>query len=617
MSDALRRYRLLAKTAAGKTPRQLVGTLHRKARNRIVPGLPVDVDSWYQRHVPTDLDPDTTPHAADTQRLRIALSDEERARYRTLASDFADGWVTFLNRSREIPDPAAVAPDDERIREFPRLWYLKLAGFEPVRWGVLGYCEPGDSGEFARAVEAWLATTARQEAIASRPGYLRGFWTPYAVSLRIVTLCRYAGWLGGFPDRSAEFLYKNLLFLNRNVERDVDGNHLFENGTALVVGGVAFPAHGDRFVKAGLDVLESAAERQFLDDGYHYERSPMYHLAVTTRLLTALSVLREGDRGAPHWLEDISARSRAFLSYLRPPDGRIPLLNDSVLAEAEQLSTVAQYADALGVESAVELDGSAVTGESDLHWLSADPITMLVDAGDSGPPNQLAHTHNDPGTVLVWSSDTRLIVDTGTFDYQPGESRRTARSVRAHNTVQVGETEPVSYGGRFQMSGAVKTTTDRAESDAVDALVVAYSAGDDARYTHRRTIYAGPDWLLVRDNVDHAGTEAPSHTSRLQAHPAVTIEGDSPYQFVHETGPALSVRPIYAEKTAVATGRYFPRFGEENAREVLLLDSESRQSGYLLTADTVSATFNPADGPSGEVSVDGERYRLPSVGGES
>jgi hypothetical protein len=619
MADIFGRYKLLAQTAAGKTPRQLVGIVHRKVRNRIVPWFPIDVDCWYRRQVPDDVYCNVRPHAIDTTRLREALSSEERERYQTLSNDFVDDRLTFLNRSREIPDPAAVTPDDERLCDLPRLWYLKLAGFEPVRWGVLGYDDPAESSEFAAAVEAWLEECVRRESIASRVGYLRGFWTPYAISLRIITLCRYAGWIGELPDRLATFLYKNLLFLDQNIEWDVGGNHLLENGSALVVGGAAFPEHGYRFVARGLNVLGSAAETQFLEDGYHYERSPMYHLAVTTRVLTSLSVLRETGHDVPRWLRRVAARACAYLTYLRPPDGRIPLLNDSVLNEAERLDTVSEYARAVGINVDDGVDGSDVPDESDLYWLSGDGLRMLVDAGDSGPTKQLAHTHNDPGTVLVWRGGERLIVDTGTFDYQPGERRQTARCVGAHNTIQVGDTEPAAFGGRFHMSGAIKTTTTHVDSEEVTKLVVTYRAGSTERYTHRRTCYEGPDWLLVWDQVnvnDQTEAEATSHTSRLHAHPDVSIEGDSPFRFIHDSGPKLVVQPFDVEEMSIRTAPYFPRFGVEWDREVLSLGVQGSRSGYVLAPRDIDATLDRKEGTPTGLCVDDERYRLPPPEGQ-
>lgn len=368
MVDGLRKITLLATIARRKGPRQLARVLSRKARNQVYPRLPLDLDRRYRRKVPADLQVDATAPAADSVRLREALGAEERARYRRLAGEFADGRVTFLGRSRLVPDPAAVAPTDDGIADLPRLWYLKLASMEPIRWAVLGHECAAEAPNVGNAANRWVQSVGDREPIATRVGYLRGFWAPYAVSRRVLTLCRYASWNGGLATPVERFLFKNILFLANNVEHDVGGNHLFENGAAMVVGGASMPGHGERFVETGLAVLEAATEEQLLDDGYHYERSPMYHLAVTERLLTSLSVLRESGRSVPGWLQTATERACGYVEYIRPPDDRIPLLNDAVFQEAEGLDTVSRYARELGLDAAVP----ATPGDSQLYWLGGN-----------------------------------------------------------------------------------------------------------------------------------------------------------------------------------------------------------------------------------------------------
>jgi len=605
------RYGHLLRAAARKTPRQLAGVVHRKARNRVLPRLPLDFDSRYRRHVPDAVDCSFATHCRDTAILRDALADEGRERYRRLARDAADGEVTLLNRTRRVHDPGAVTPDDDRLADLPRLWYLKLVAMEPARWAVLGFADPEACPAVVPTLSSWLQSLPHREPIAARTGYLRGFWTPYAVSLRILTLCRYAAWNDGLPEGVVPFLYKNLLFLSANVETDVDGNHLFENGAALVAGGLAVEPGGGQFVEQGLAMLERASAEQFLDDGYHYERSPMYHLAVTTRLLTTLSLLSASDHSVPGWLHTRTEAACAFVSYLRPPDGRIPLLNDAVFDEAHGLDTVSRYARAVGVDPE-PLDAP---GDSGLYWLRGGDLSLLFDAGDSGPSSQLGHTHNDPCTVLVWSGDHRIVTDTGTFDYQPGPRRQTARGVRSHNTIQVDDEEPTSVGGRFRMGASVTTTITRHGTDAVDAVTAEYRAGTVDTYTHTRTCYAGPGWLFVWDVADPT-TE---YVSRLHTHPDVSVSGGGDaaagdghaMQLEDGGGTALAVHPVDTTETTVRTGPYFPRFGEERKRDVLELHSRTATSGYALTPPETRVSFEQSEGQPTALTVDGERYDFP------
>ncbi|HBU63911.1 MAG TPA: heparinase, partial [Alcanivorax sp.] len=66
--------------------------------------------------------------------------------------------------------------------------------------------------------------------------------------------------------------------LERQVEWPILGNHLFANGKALVfVGAYLTGEEGDRWLRRGLAILDREIAEQFLADGGHFERSPMYH----------------------------------------------------------------------------------------------------------------------------------------------------------------------------------------------------------------------------------------------------------------------------------------------------------------------------------------------------
>ncbi|WP_227134352.1 heparinase II/III family protein [Halorubellus salinus] len=600
------RYRLLAKTAARKSPRQFVGILSRKARNRIIPQLPIDVDERYRRKVPEELETDFGSLNTDLHRLRASLSKEERERYRQLSSEFANGSLTFLNRTREIPNPTDVKPDDDRLSDLPRLWFIKLASFEPFLWGILGYESPGENPEFATRLDSWLDSSVRRERIGSRLGYLRGFWAPYAVSLRIIALARYGAWRNGLSDTETRFLFKNLLFLTSNVEYDVGGNHLIENGAALVIGGCAFSDAGRRFVDQGLDVLREAVETQFLDDGYHFERSPMYHLAVTERLLSVISVLGTSNVDVPEWLNETTADACSFIEYIRPADDRIPLLNDAVFNQTHRLETMLAYASSIDVDA-----GSRNTpGKSGLYWFDTAQTRLLLDAGNSGPVHQMAHTHNDPCTLLIWENNHRMVTDTGAYDYQPGEKRSVARSVSSHNTVQIGESEPVDYGGRFRMSDSILTTTTMSTQGEITALRAEYQGRKRESYHHQRTVYVGDDWLLVWDEID-SGTSP--YISRLHAHPEVSIEQNSTITLTHGKGSILHVHPVDTYEVVIENGPYFPEFGVQKERPVVELQSESGGFGYFVLNRDIEPKLERANSEPALVRTDNQTQVLPQM----
>ena len=79
----------------------------------------------------------------------------------------------------------------------------------------------------------------------------------------------------------------DLRFLRGRLEFHLLANHLLENAFALYIGGLI--TNEDVFIKEGKKLLVRELKEQVLEDGMHYERSPMYHLIILERLLDALN----------------------------------------------------------------------------------------------------------------------------------------------------------------------------------------------------------------------------------------------------------------------------------------------------------------------------------------
>ncbi|MGM0715856.1 MAG: heparinase II/III domain-containing protein, partial [Halobacteriota archaeon] len=437
-----------AHTIVRMNPQQIVGMGLRNARERLVPRLPVDFDRRYERRVPADPPVSIDVLADNAAVLRDSLASVERRRHRTNARNVADGTMTLMNRSVSIEGGDSIDWYEDRFDEQSSLWRLKLYAFEWLGAAALGF-EPSASEEAVRdALDALIGGWVESVDVGGER-YLRRHWTPWSVSLRIQHWLRYLAWRresadGMSPDAEAAFrreIYKNACFLRNHVEWDVGGNHLVENGAALLMAGIAFESVETDWIETGLSILESVADQQFLDDGCHFERSPMYHALVLTRYLTTQDLLERTGRPVPTSVRTVTAEATDFLRRLRPPDGRIPLLNDSVYGEAHSLDACLRYAGAVGVgRIEVRSDVPGTIREvpptvSGYEWLRTDAGAMLVDGGPTGPPHLPGHGHSDTLGILLWIGDRPVITDTGTFDYVDGPRREYARGVRGHNTV--------------------------------------------------------------------------------------------------------------------------------------------------------------------------------------
>ena len=583
-------------TATNMNARQLVGVAERKARHAVVPRLPIDFDRRYEQEVPNRLSVAPGPIAANSSLLADSLDDSERERYRTLVRQASEGSITFLNRSIDFGDE--IDWHHGRLEEYPLLWRLKLQSFEFLEWAVLGFDDPTAIEDVHDLFQRWLLSWTTDNPIGER-NYLRRSWIPHSVSLRILNWSRYAAWCerAALPvdDRLYRQIYKNASFLENHIEFEIGGNHLIENAIALVMAGVLFEEHETGWTETGLEVLDHASETQFLADGGHFERSPMYHLMVLMRYLTAVDLLSRAGIEVPLPVERVAEDGVTFLRAIQAPDGRIPLLNDAVYGEVRSASTCLRYATQIGFGLAEADEPSALEG-SGYYWLGSGDTRMLIDGGPVGPAHLPAHSHNDQLSFNLWVEGEPIITDTGTFEYAPTERRQYSRSVRAHSTIQVEDEEPIDIGGQYLMGKRTAPTVTLHEGD--DGVVFEGTVrkepllGDG--YTHRRRVTMSDDEWRVHDSV--TGGE---FTSRLHFHPTVTVSAatDGAYHATTD-GVAVSIQPASAaDSSRTVSTEYYPEFGTRQQRTTVefAMESDRTQFEYVIRPEATSQDERPLE----------------------
>jgi uncharacterized heparinase superfamily protein len=603
--------RTYIETAANRNPEQLFGTLRRKAEDAILPRLPLDIDAYYERRVPDGLECQCDPLRTNSARLRAAIGNERLSMYREAAREAAKGRVTFLSEPYRFQDDGTIRWHGGPLRCEPLLWWLKLQGFEHFAWPVLGYDHITSAPAEVRAgYEQWFESWGNDHTIADEPGYLRRDWIPHSVSLRILHWGRYLAWADDTIDHDVREamihqVAKNAAFLADHVEYDIGGNHLVENAVALVTAGVITGT--DRLVDRGVSIFERTTNTQFLSDGGHFERSPMYHTIVTTRFLTAIDLLELSGRSVPSQLRSTTAKALGFLDQLRPPDGRIPLFHDSVYGEALSLSACLEYGEGVGVEARTPRGGgnkdskrSSELPESGYYLLGGPADAMLCAGGPIADPSLPAHAHVHPGHVSLYLEERPMLTDSGTYTYASGKRRTRARSIGGHNTVRVADTEPVAIAGSFLMGDPVVPRASLHEG-TVTALSTRYETEFDHAYSHRRDVFYADNWWFVWDAVDI--DEAVPTQARYQCHPDISVDSsDSPgYRLQHECGTQCDLLPIGATECDIDVSEYYPRFGVAKDCQVVQVSSEAARShrfGCFITAVSDSAPNVAEDPPA-------------------
>ncbi len=586
LSTTVREWGVAYHTIRNMRPVQLAGIAERRLRHATVPRLPFDFDERYDRRVPAELSPTPGPVRRNLDALARSLSPSERDQYRDTVSAAADGRFTFLNRTLDLGDP--IDWERDAIDSHPIFWRLKLEAFEQFERVALVADSPsaveGVRSAFERQLSSWV-----DENPIGEDRYLRRSWIPHSVSLRVLNWSRYAAWCSGDPDVTVpeelhRAIYKNALFLENHVEHEIGGNHLIENAAALLTAGVLFSDHDTGWERIGLELLRRAARTQFLPDGAHFERSPMYHVTVLRRYATAYDLLSQAD--LPTTIVGGTAEyAMGWLSRLVEPSGSIPLLNDAVNGEALEAETCLAYCRACGIEprfrSMRHPDGAGY------RPLSTDAGTLLFDVGTVGPPHLPAHSHNDQLSVLLWMDGTPVLADTGVYDYGANERRRYCRSVAAHNTAQYDDVEPIPLGGSYMMG---KRTSVSVTADAPGRIEARHARRSftGPSYEHRRTVTTVGSGWRVRDSVD--GDADATYTVRYHFHPEVDVvsfEGtDAGVVVLTDDRRIARVEFSEGAEMRATETPYFEEYGRQRDRSAVELTAS--------TGSDVTARFRPA-----------------------
>lgn len=321
------------------------------------------------------------------------------------------GWLggrrfRFLNEEREI-----VTWNDAGV---PKLWLYNL------------HYQHGVTREL---MEWWVRENP--------PGEGNG-WEPYPLSLRI---CNWVLWIlqGGKASREVLVsLATQVRYLRDSIEWHLQGNHLFVNGKALVLAGGLFAEDG--WLELGRKIVARGMAEQVLEDGGHFERSPMYHALALEDVLDLVNV------GEREWTET-AGRMWGWLEKMTLPDGEAAFFNDTTGGVAPGLGELAGYMERLG------LFGVPVKlGESGFVRLEGEGVTVVMDAGSVGPSYQPGHAHAGTLSVEVCMGGKRVVVNQGISTYEKNAQRQWERGTGAHSTLRVDGQDSSEVWGGFRVA---------------------------------------------------------------------------------------------------------------------------------------------------------------------
>ena len=452
----------------------------------------------------------------------------------------------FLNEERECSFPG-----DWNRAGWNKLWLYNLHYFDCLSAG--GRCEP-----LVELISRWVDDNP--------PGSGNG-WEPYPSSLRIVNWIKWS--LAG-NELSGEVLQSlaiQVRYLRKRLEYHLLGNHLFANGKALVFAGLFFVGvEAEAWLEKGLSILGREIPEQVLEDGGHFERSPMYHSIIFEDILDLINLFRAFGRDVPELWGAVVGKMGCWLKVMSHPDGDIALFNDAALRIAAKPDKLFDYLERVTGEVVENEDGCCFALASSGYYVMAPRCgdRLLVDCGEIGPDYLPGHAHCDMLSFELSLAGCRIVVDSGCGVYVDGRERRYNRGNVGHNTVTVDGLNQSEIWGAHRCARRARPVSARLVDNG-DCLQFEGSPDGYRRLSgdlmHHREIVWCDDLITVTDVVDGGGRHDVG--GRLHLHPELSffVEDGRVVVAVND-GCKVVVETLSGLGLQVEKGYYCPEFGK-------------------------------------------------------
>ncbi|MEZ6118754.1 MAG: alginate lyase family protein [Pirellulaceae bacterium] len=409
---------------------------------------------------------------------------------------------------------------------------------------------------------AWQQNLVRRW-IEENPPLVGVGWEPYPLSLRIVNWIKWHCENQTLDSTALHNLAVQVRALVPLLEYHLLANHLLANAKALVFAGIFFgQEEGDRWLELGLRILDQQLDEQILADGGHFELSPMYHSIILEDVLDLINLARTApdlpavQNRLEHW-KSVASRMLSWLTTMCHPDQQISFFNDAAFGVACEPLELMDYAGRLELALPAP-PGNGVThlAESGYVRVQTDNYVALLDLAHVGPAYQPGHAHADTLSFELSLFGQRMIVNSGTSIYAPGELREFQRSTAAHSTVEVDDADSSEVWGSFRVARRATPVLHSIDESADEITIVASHNGYRflrSPITHVRTWTFGSNKISIYDALEGG---YPTAKARFILHPQITANQTN--RLTLSVGSQTIL--CEAESAAIVPCEYFPEF---------------------------------------------------------
>lgn len=287
--------------------------------------------------------------------------------------------------------------------------------------------------------------------------------------------------------------------------------------------------------KTAVERLCHMLETQVMEDGVHWEQSPMYQNEVLKCCLEVLRIARLTGDKLPERIPGVVRKMAHVNRFMKKPNHCQPVTGDSDETDVRDILTISAYefSDAIlkseayehldfegiwdyGRKAAMDYEQMAVRyEESDtgiLFYELKDSGNYYLKSHDRKNSNYMhfaagslggGHGHMDKLHIDLAIAGKDVLVDSGRFTYVDGEERRTLKSGYAHNVPMVDGKEYTVCTDSWGVSGATSTSGCYVKQGGNITFLESGHLGylSEGVYVRRKVLALGTDIFILMDEL--------------------------------------------------------------------------------------------------------------------
>jgi hypothetical protein len=342
--------------------------------------------------------------------------------------------------------------------------------------------------------------------------FLKDGKEPYPISLRGINWVKFLSENQIKEEVIDTTLYNHFYILLDNLEFHLLGNHLLENAFSLFFGAYYF--QDEKLYNESKKILISELKEQILEDGGHFELSPMYHQIILFRVLDCIQLIKLNNWKNDellNFLKIVGSKMTSWLNQVTFDNGDIPCVNDSTFNIAPTSQELFKYADHIGVTNK-----KIILSDSGYRKFKNNKFELFVDVGNVGPSYQPGHAHSDTLSFILYVNNKPIFVDTGVSTYQKNQKRQTERQTSAHNTVVINNEDQTQVWGGFRVAKRAQVKNLQEGFDFVEAEHDGYK---NLGVSHTRKFFIDKSSVQIKDTIINDSNY--NQTAYFHLHPSL------------------------------------------------------------------------------------------------